>query len=352
MTKFFARKESFIPIPPDPPIIPNPLEPFGIEGWARFYNGGTGVIGGGEETMTEYSDFDALWEALRTDGSTTYKNYLYTGPDVVLSNYTTAGYPEYRSNGRSNKGIYGLGQELKGGTLRFDYGENVIIQNFRITESPNDLLRILGTVGMVINFMDLDGGAYFDEELGIWVYPTGDGNLDITTEADLITFMNSKIRRGDKAHLVSASSEAYSDRGKLRITTNGCLFENNLQRQPNVRFSQYDLVNSFQTSPLRALFQKCIQPGRECKVNVRGVWFEDLNQVVGLNNGTVPGEIWFGEHTRVNIDNADTSNVTQSPTRLWTYPDLNGQPYDVPILNSADAKAYCLSSNVGCQIVV
>lgn len=341
MDRFFARNTGSVnpPIPPDPS---DPLQPLGVEGWSRFYNFGSGVDGGGSGEFVEFTDFDALWDDLRATEAP--KNYLYTGPDTVLDDV------DYRSNGRSHKRIKASnGQTLEGGTLRFDGGENIILDNFRRYKSFNDLIRILGTVGMVLKNLDLDGGAFFNGTE--WVYPTLDGNLDITQEADLITVLNCKIRNGNRTHLVGASDSEIGDRGKLRVTTTGCLFVDNGSRQPAGRFTQYDLVNCYMTTPNRSgRITKGITPSIESKINIRSCFFEDMRRVVEETFTGTPGEYYLEDVQKVNIDNSDTGPV--SPTRLWTYPDLNGQYYDVPLLGSSEAKTYCLSSLVGPQIIV
>ena len=308
-----------------------------VEGWAKYYNFGVGVDGGGKSKLVSFNNFDELWNDYVSTPSSTPKNYLYTGPDIKGT------IPEYRYT-KNNRSIYGLGQEITDTTLRFDPGENIILHNFRLHHSPNDLLRIRSVTGMVISNMDLDGGAYWDGAM--WIYPTLDGSLDISTQSDLITVMDTIIRNSDKTSLISSSDTAYDDRGKLRVTFNGVYFLNNVQRTPLVRFGLIDLVNCFVTCPNRGTrAQKSIQASTESKVIVRGVSFKDLRKVSQRPSSGVPGEVWFGDVSRVNIVHPD--DMASSPNRVWYYPPLNGVEYDVPTMTPQAAELYCLSNNVG-----
>jgi pectate lyase len=347
MTKFIARKNTGGVVPPIPPDPPTPSERMDVEGWARFYNFGAGVDGGGTATIVEFDDLDEIYADIAASGSTP-KRYRYTGTDLT---YSQALKKTFRINSRTNKSIIGIGQEIKGAEFRFDPSENIIFDNFRITESWEDLIRIRFTTGMIVRNMDLDGGSFWNGSS--WVYPNVDGTIDITDESDLVTVMNTIIRNSDKTNLVSSSDTSISDRGKLRVTFNGVRFENNVQRTPLIRFGKYDMVNCFVTFPAenRPGTQKSIVPSTESQVIVRGTSFKDLRRVCEAPaSPAIVGEVWFGTTNRTDISLSDT--VTPASSRLWEYPTLGGSYYDVPLLTPSEAETYCTSDKVGTLPIV
>jgi pectate lyase len=176
----------------------------------------------------------------------------------------------------SNTTIVGLGgsAELKGGQLKINNADNVIVRNLELRDAydcfpvwqPNtgglgdwktayDNLWLRGATHVWIDHVTAsDKGHPGEDEPTCFGrnYLRHDGLLDITNASDLITVSWSRFADHDKAMLIGNGDSATGDRGKLRVTLHHNEFESLVQRAPRVRFGQVHLYNNRYVVPADA----------------------------------------------------------------------------------------------------
>ncbi|OIJ40767.1 pectinesterase family protein [Massilia timonae] len=72
-----------------------------------------------------------------------------------------------------------------------------------------------------------------------------DGALDITQGSDLVSVTYNHFAQHEKNMLIGAGDRFTGDRGRLRITLKGNLFEHVAERAPRVRYGQVHLLNNY-----------------------------------------------------------------------------------------------------------
>lgn len=133
----------------------------------------------------------------------------------------------------SDKTVDGRGADITitGGGLFVQGGAgNVIVNNVRIRDTPNDLLRFFdGGSRMWVHHCDLSNG--------------GDGAFDATEGTTGVTISYTHIFDHDKAMLVGASADD-GDGASMRWTGHHNWYENCVQRLPFIRFGQAHSFNN------------------------------------------------------------------------------------------------------------
>ncbi len=206
-------------------------------GWASLNGGTTGGEGGDTIMVTSRG------ELLSVIGSST--------PRVILVQDTIQLVKYERITVGANKSIIGMGTgaTLYEGGLEVK-GENVILQNLRITGSYDG---------------DWDGKTHSTDAItirssNVWVdhcdlSASADGLLDIradgsNSQGDFVTISWTRFSNHNKVMLFGAGNDEIELRDKLRVTIHHCWFdgfpERGLnQRNPRVRFGDVHLYNNF-----------------------------------------------------------------------------------------------------------
>lgn len=189
-----------------------------------FGAGTTGGAGGPVVTVTTLADSGpgSLREAATAPGAA-WIRFAVSGEIALASNVPVT----------SDKTIDGRGADItiRGGGLFVQGGAgNVIINNLKLRDSPNDLIRFF------------DGGEY------MWVHHCdlsngGDGAFDATEGVTHVTISYSHLFDHDKAMLVGASSDT-GDGASMRWTAHHNWYDNVVQRLPFIRFGRAHSFNN------------------------------------------------------------------------------------------------------------
>jgi len=233
-------------------------------GWAS-HNGGTTGGQGGDTTIVT-----SRHELLSVIGS--------SDPRVILIKDTVALNLYERLIVGPNKSIIGMatGGTLLGGGLEVK-GDNVIIQNLRITGSYDG---------------DWDGKAHSTDAItitssNVWidhcdVSACADGLIDAragnNSAGDFITISWTRLSNHNKVMLFGSSDEEVENRGKLRITIHHCWFDGYPergvnQRMPRIRFGDIHLFNNL----FDDVDSYCIAARFESDVVVENNFFRNAN---------------------------------------------------------------------------
>lgn len=332
-------------IPTVPPVLSE-----SAGGWADY---GIATTGAGDIAYSPYDDFEEMWDDFKNvTPLSTPKNYLYTGPDVLLDEQA------YRAIGLQNKTITASsGQLLERGCIQMDSWNNVIFRNFRRKNilSPsyeNDAFRILGSTHIWLDHCDIDGEATASGTGKI-----GDGGIDISGESDLITISNTKLQRMEKTSLIVSDNSLIANRGKGRVTYRNCEWKNNHIRQPFVRFGWVHLLNCFfHYDPIftRAFYQyggaRLAECGFESQIFSEHNYyaphrygFKDQDNNVGAISGIKSvGDFW--EETELeNLTSWGSSLREIRPENVSFDPRvLSGYNYALDLMSPAEARLYAL----------
>ncbi|MEU0877217.1 pectinesterase family protein [Lentzea sp. NPDC005914] len=164
----------------------------------------------------------------------------------------------------------GPGAGITGGSLRIHGVSNVIVRNltFRDTRDcfpawdPND-----NSPGAAPgNWNSLYDSVSVQKSEHVWVdhntftdepnvdsthplyfgrpYETHDGQLDITSGADLVTVSRNVFTEHGKTMLIGSSNSSTTDPGKLRVSVHHNIFRNVAERAPRVRFGQVHVYDN------------------------------------------------------------------------------------------------------------
>ncbi|MDX8036687.1 pectinesterase family protein [Lentzea sp. BCCO 10_0856] len=102
--------------------------------------------------------------------------------------------------------------------------ENVWVDHNTFTDEPN---------------VDSSHPLYFGRP-----YEVHDGQLDITSAADLVTVSRNVFAEHGKTMLIGSSNSSTTDPGKLRVSVHHNVFRNVQERAPRVRFGQVHVYNN------------------------------------------------------------------------------------------------------------
>lgn len=176
----------------------------------------------------------------------------------------------------ANTTIVGLGRNavLKGGSLRVENADNVIIRNLELRDAYDCFPLWQPNTGGLGDWKTAYDNLWLRGATHVWIdhvtawdqghpdakeptrfgrnYLRHDGLLDITNASDLITVSWSRFADHDKAMLIGNGDTATGDRGKLRVTLHHNEFDSVVQRAPRVRFGQVHLYNNRYVVPADA----------------------------------------------------------------------------------------------------
>lgn len=189
-----------------------------------FGQGTTGGAGGTLALVTTLDDSGpgSLREALTAEGPA-WIRFTLSGVIDLSSNIQVT----------SDKTVDGRGADITvaGGGLFVQSGEgNVIINNIKVRDTPNDLIRFYdGGSQMWVHHCDLSNG--------------GDGAFDATDGTSNITVSYTHIFDHDKAMLVGAGGDD-GDGLSMRWTGHHNWYDNVVQRLPFIRFGRAHSFNN------------------------------------------------------------------------------------------------------------
>ncbi len=207
---------------------------------------------------TEWSDDHHPWcdeqSRLRTTGSAAQKEQIQL---TVPSNTTLVG--------------RGADAWLRGVYLSVRLGENIVVRNLHL-EAPVDhfpswdpwdgdngswnarfdAMSVVTGSRIWIDHCTFTDGRYPNSgaQEGFHGEPVEhhDGLLDLEDGTDFVTISGSHFTDHAKTLLISSGDgQGDSDRGRLRITLHGNLFEDSQQRSPRVRFGRVHTFNNYFT---------------------------------------------------------------------------------------------------------
>ena len=104
-----------------------------------------------------------------------------------------------------------------------------------------------------------------------------DGALDITRGSDFVSVTANRFAEHEKTILVGGSDGAGGDRGRLRVSFRGNLFEHLAERAPRVRYGQVHLLNNYYIGErARAVYPQhySIGVGKEARILSEANLFE------------------------------------------------------------------------------
>jgi pectate lyase len=130
---------------------------------------------------------------------------------------------------------------MKGGGLRVKKADNVILQNLKMSQSPDgkDLIEIETSTRVWVDHCDVSNDGIVGDK------DRYDGLVDAKRGSDLITISWTKFHDHWKASLIGHSDgNGSQDKGKLRVTYHNNLWSNINSRAPSIRFGTAHIFNS------------------------------------------------------------------------------------------------------------
>ncbi|MEV6237617.1 pectinesterase family protein [Lentzea sp. NPDC051838] len=164
----------------------------------------------------------------------------------------------------------GPGAGITGGSLRIHGAHNVIVRNltFRDTHdcfpqwdptdnSPNaspgnwnslyDSISVQKSEHVWVDHNTFTDEPNVDSTQPLYFgrpYQVHDGQLDITSAADLVTVSRNAFTEHGKTMLIGSSNSSTTDPGKLRVSVHHNVFRNVAERAPRVRFGQVHVYDN------------------------------------------------------------------------------------------------------------
>lgn len=298
---------------------------FELMGWATVGKGTTGGAGGKTVTVSKPEDLI---------------HYLERPEPFIIQVKGTINFdrkfPGSKSNGRyyveSDKTIIGLGSDARihCGEFRLRGVSNVIIRNLTFSDAPDTAIAITeGTTHVWIDHNDL--------------ISAGDGLLDITGGADLITVSWNRFADHNKVSLVGAGDKQEGDRGRLRVTYHHNWFLRTTQRHPRVRYGQVHLFNNLYDN-----VDAGIGIGVEAQIVSKGNFFDNASTPYHFQDTPdQPGKMndtgsLFGQGDLPPLDDVEP---TWSPRDHYTYtvdtiqavPEIVRKGAGVGVINRVDS---------------
>ncbi|MFC6087009.1 pectate lyase family protein [Sphaerisporangium aureirubrum] len=189
----------------------------------------------------------------------------------------------------SNTTIVGLGRAvLKGFNLHVDKADNVIVRNIHFQDAYDcfpqwdptdgadgnwnslyDNVSVTGSTHVWADHNTFDDGANPDSSQPLYFgrpYQVHDGQLDITSGADLATVSWNRFADHDKTMLIGSTNNPATDTGKLNVTVHHNVFDTVLQRAPRVRFGQVHVYNNHYEIPDGAGYVYSLGVGVQSKI--------------------------------------------------------------------------------------
>ncbi len=297
---------------------------FVLLGFAQTVTGGAG---GQDVYVSDYESF---------------RNYLRAAEPLIIhvqGVITGEGIENYCYIYSNNKTIIGDGTNAGFiGDLRMNRSTNIIVQNMHLHCTTNDGITIDGDATV--------GGSHGER---IWIdhctfYDCGDGSVDITKGADLITISWCKfyytVNHGhDLVDLIGSSDG--DNTSQFRVTFHHNWYSSNcVERMPSVRFGHVHVFNNYYTC---AGNDYCVRTRIDAQVLVENNWFENVNnpweRYVTAEN---PGLLFATNNNFVNVtwstayDAGDTGGTAVLIPGTDFLSDLNPPPYAYA-LDPADA---------------
>lgn len=375
------------------------------DGWANGTTGGSAATAGHVTTVSTRDQLAAavkgdtpkiVYVSGTIDANTDSSGKALSCQDYAVDGYTLAGYlkaydpatwgrtkvpsgPQESARAASesaqaarveikvgaNTTIVGVGASarLLGGNLIVK-SDNVIIRNLTFADAFDCFPQWDPTDGSTGNWNSQFDNVSLAGATHVWVdhdtftdapYPDSkeptyfarpfqqhDGQLDITSAADLVTVERNVFTRHDKTMLIGNSDSKTSDAGHLRVTVHHNVFDGVLERAPRVRFGQVHVYDNLYRSG--AGFDYSLGVGKQSQIYAQNndFQFSGVTAAAALHNwgGTgihATGSVVNGASVDVvaafNAANPGTplgTTVNWTPTLYTDLQPASGLPSQLP----------------------